>query len=114
MQESDIGIVIMSTLKKIATIAGIIAAIPPLIYEIYLFSEAGAGVIFYLSTGSLPPPPKLPPRFLKKYPVYGHLAKHREKQVLGMREEFETTVHSGKHPIAWSLSPSEQEKFKIQ
>ena len=96
-------------LKVIASIAAMIAAIaPPLLYELYLFTEAGSELMLNATSGILPPPPRhLPPNFLKNYPVYGHIAKYREKQILGMRQEFENYLKTGKHPLAVFPPPPE-------
>ena len=104
-----------NTLTKIAFAAGIIAVIlPPLLYELYLFIEAGSEMMFNATSGVLPPPPKhLPSKFLKNYPVYGHIAKYREKQILGMRQEFENYLQTGKHPLAAFPPPPERRKMRF-
>ena len=80
----------MSILKKLAIIAGVVATLPPLLYELYSCGEAGSEMMFNATTGMLPPPPKhLPPQFLKRYLLYGSVAQHRERQILGMRKEFQ-------------------------
>ena len=103
----------MSILKKLAVIAGVVAVIPPLLYELYLFGEAGSEMMFNATTGMLPPPPKhLPPEFLKQYPVYGFAARHREKQILGMRREFQEYLETGKHPLAVFPPPADWRQEK--
>lgn len=91
---------------------GITAVLPPILYEFYLYCEAGSGIIFNITSGMLPPPPKnLPPNFLKNYPLYGHIARYREGQILGMRKEFQNYLETGEHPLA-VFPPPKLEKEK--